>query len=112
MDLILAEILRRFGLTHFYRGYDALLHAVLLVAEDSTRLHHAMVDIYFATAKALGMKPANVEHNIRTMVHRAWQVDKALLSEIAGYRLDGPPTAIQFIEILAHHINEKTCQRK
>ena len=101
-----AAIMRHFGLTPCYRGYDALLHAIMLAVENRSRLRNAALDIYAPTATALGTKPANIETNIRTMVQRAWQVDRAFLCELAGYRLDSPPSALQFIEILANHLAE------
>jgi len=107
-----AAIMRHFGLTPCYCGYDALLYAVMRAAEDRTRLRNAALDIYAPVAMLLGTKPANIETNIRTMVQRAWQVDKEFLSEIAGYHLDGPPSATQFIEILANYVREKISEQE
>ena len=57
-----------------------------------------------ATAAHFGCKWTVVERNIRTVVARAWQVNSDLLIRMAGYPLDGAPTASEFIEIVSSYI--------
>jgi len=87
MKSYIAEILRTLGATPCYRGFTALVYAICLVVEDESRLDNAMRDVYFSTAVDLNL-----------------QVDKTRLSDIAGYKLDGPPSSLQFIEIIASYV--------
>lgn len=106
MKSIIKATLRSFGLSRFYCGFPCAVHAILLVVQDDSRLEKVMSDIYLPTASAFNLDVRNVERNIRTLVQRAWQVDKKQLSDIAGYKLDGPPSASQFIEIIATHVRK------
>lgn len=101
---LVTTTLRSLGVTPCYRGFSAIVFSVMLVAEDESRLDNAMRDIYAAVATELNSDARNVERNIRTLVHRAWQVDKTRLSAMAGYKLDGPPSSLQFIEIMASYV--------
>lgn len=105
MKKLVTTTLRSFGITPCYRGFSAIVFAVMLAVEDESRLDNAMRDIYAAVATELNSDARNVERNIRTLVHRAWQVDKTHLSDIAGYKLDGPPSATEFIEIVSSYIS-------
>ena len=104
MKSFISETLRTLGITPCYRGFSSAVYAIFLVIEDESRLDNAMRDIYATTALKLNTDARNVERNIRTIIQRAWQVDKVRLSEIAGYKLDGPPSVAQFVEIIASYI--------
>lgn len=104
MKSYIAEILRTLGATPCYRGFTALVYAICLVVEDESRLDNAMRDVYLSTAVDLNLDVYNIERNIRTIIHRVWQVDKTRLSDMAGYKLDGPPSSLQFIEIMASYV--------
>ena len=106
MKAIIEATLKSFGLSCFYRGFPCITHAILLVVQDESRLDKVMSDVYAPTAFALCMDVRHVERNIRTVVQRAWQVDKDRLSLIAGYKLDGQPSASQFIEIIANYVRK------
>ena len=105
MKKLVATILRSLGVTPCYRGFSAIVFAVMLAVEDESRLDNAMRDIYAATAAELNLDARNIERNIRTLIHRAWQVDKTRLSSLAGYKLDGPPSVTEFIEIVSSYIS-------
>lgn len=92
MKSYIAEILRTLGATPCYRGFTALVYAICLVVDDESRLDNAMRDVYLSTAVDLNLDVYNIERNIRTIIHRVWQVDKTCLSDMAGYKLDGPPS--------------------
>lgn len=96
-----SDSLRRLGILRTYRGYQAVMDSVRLVLEDNTRLNLVTKGVYMEAASACGRRWGAVERNIRTVVRRAWETNPAYLEELAGYPLDGPPTASEFIDILA-----------
>jgi len=109
MEALVKETLRSLGLSGCYAGWEALVHAIMLVIQDESRLCNVMANVYAVTAAELHLDVCNIERNIRTLIQRAWQVDKERLIAIAGYKLDGPPSAAQFIEIIASYVrNQKS----
>lgn len=98
------DILRQLGITHNYCGYRNTVAAVELVLEDEKRLEAVTKEVYYETSLKCGCKWSSVERNIRTAVKRAWSVNPELLKEIAGFPLKRPPTASEFIEIIASYI--------
>ena len=59
-----------------------------------------------------GRKWTAVERNIRTAVQIAWRTNPELLREMAGYPLDGPPTASEFLEILSNDVQRAMERRE
>ena len=53
-----------------------------------------------------------VDQNIRTAVQIAWRTNPELLREMAGYPLDGPPTASEFLEILSNDVQRAMERRE
>ena len=98
------DALRSLGITNRYRGYRCVITDITLVLENEERMRSVVSDVYRETAAVCGCSWYAVERNIRTVVHRAWLVNPQRLSKMAGYPLDGPPTASEFIDILASYI--------
>ena len=96
-----AESLRRLGILRTYLGHRAVLAAVQLALEDESRLHQVTKGIYMEAARRCGQSWSAVERNIRTAARRAWEANPRYLEQLAGYPLDGPPSASELIEILA-----------
>lgn len=97
-------LLRSLGITPCYIGFSFLLYAVSIVQHDRSSLNHVIKEIYFPIAQHFDTDWRNVEHNLRTLTHRAWKTDKDLLSHISGYRLSASPSVSQFIESLAFFV--------
>ena len=95
------DTLRLFGITRCYKGFKYTSYAIV---QDEARLEAVIKEIYIETASHFDCKWTAVERNIRTVAARAWKVTRPLLLEMAGYPLACPPTASQFIEILASYI--------
>ena len=98
------DTLRPFGVTRCYKGFHHTTYAVLLAVQDESRLETVTTEIYMKTASHFSCKWTAVERNIRTVVARAWRVNRPLLCEMAGYPLEIEPTASEFIEIIASYI--------
>ena len=98
------DTLRALGITRNYRGYPHIAYALELAVEDENRLRSVTKEIYFATAQHFHCRWTSVEHNIRTIVHRVWRINRPMLEEIAGFHLDGTPTVGEFLDIIAGYI--------
>lgn len=97
-------LLRSLGITPCYTGFSFLHYAVAIVQHDRSSLNHVVKDIYSPIAQHFDTDWHNVEHNLRTLTHRAWKMDQDLLSHIFGHRLYASPSASQFIESLAFFV--------
>lgn len=98
------DLLRALGVTRTYKGYTRLLSAVSLALEDESRLEEIKHEIYERVAAISGCEWTTVERSIRTAVLRAWEKNRTLLMSIAGYPLDAPPTASEFVEMLVMYV--------
>ena len=78
--------------------------------EDS--LEAVTKEIYWEVGSRCGRKWTAVERNIRTAVQIAWRTNPELLREMAGYPLDGPPTASEFLEILSNDVQRAMERRE
>lgn len=96
--------LRELGINRHYKGYPRILCALRLALEDEGRLFQITQRIYRPVARQLDCDWTAVERSFRTIVHRAWKVNPALLAEIAGYPLPKAPTCSEFIEILTVYL--------
>ena len=99
-----SDILRALGVSRRYRGHRCMILAVSLVLENEDRLYSVIQSIYYVIAQVFGCSWQTVERNIRTTIRRAWITNPDLLCSMAGYRLDGPPTASEFIEMIYSYV--------
>lgn len=104
------NILRSFGITQRYKGFKYAEYALLLATEDNSRLDELTKNIYMPTGRYFGCSVANIERNIRTIIRRAWKVDRNRIRRMAGYPLDGAPSVSEFIEIVSSYILRNTAQ--
>lgn len=98
------NILRPFGITKCYKGFHLVCFSIQLAVNDDFRLGAVTKEIYMVTASHFNCNWKAVERNIRTVVIKAWNVNPDLLSQMAGYPLDGTPSASEFIEIVSSYI--------
>ena len=101
------KTLRALGITRNYDGYRLILAAVQLAVEDEDRLRLVTKEIYRPVSILCCCPLANVERNIRTVIRRAWHVNRAYLNTLAGYPVEQTPTVTQFVEMLSGHILRK-----
>lgn len=91
----------RLGVNWSYRGFGQSLEAALLLAQDESLLA-CMKIIYIDVAKRNRTEKRNVERDIRTFVQAIWKYgDREALEEMAGRKLEKPPTCQEFIKMLA-----------
>lgn len=99
--------LRRKGITPLYRGYRQLLYALSIALSE--RCPPAKT-LYTKTADHFCCSWRSVEHNIRTLAKRAWEVNPSYLSEIFGRELQHTPSSAQFIAMLYSYIQFSSWQ--
>ena len=96
--------LQALSITANYKGYRQAALAISLALENEDRLDHVIKEIYWDVADQIGCDRSDIERNLRTVSHRAWKVCRSRLQTIAHYPLSAPPSASEFIAILAVHI--------
>ncbi len=96
--------LRTLGIGRQYLGYKMIITAVRMVISDENRLLCIKQGIFVPLSDQLHCDWRTIERNIRTIIHRAWCVNKPYLSELAGYPLYREPTVTEFVEMLSAHI--------
>ena len=101
---IIEDTLRQLGVGGNYIAQQRAVTAIQLAIEDEDRLLYVTKNIYLPVAQICGCKWTAVERNLRTVVQRVWRINPEGLAQMAGYPLSEPPTASDFIEILAHYI--------
>ncbi len=105
--IIVSGLLRPLGITNNYVGCTQLTRAVELILENPDDIQAVHKQLYAVIAEEYGIQPKSVESNIRTLARIAWENDPAGLEQIAGYSLEGKPSAVQFIEMIFNDIQRK-----
>lgn len=105
-------LLRRLGIGSNYYGFQITVTAVLLVLEDFDKLLFVTKELYPEVAVRCNCSVYSVERNIRTVARVAWQRNPELLISLAQYPMTVPPSASQFIDILAAHLSRNDGKKK
>lgn len=100
----ITDVLRTLGSTRPSRGRFRTVAAIALACEKEDRLTAVTNEIYRAVAREHGCQWSAVERNVRTVANRAWNQRKERLTEVAGYTVDGPPSAGEFMEIVVSYL--------
>lgn len=101
--------LRMMGIGRRYLGYQLTIKAVRMVAMNENLLLAMKQGIYEPLAQEDFCDWRAVERNIRTIIHRAWHVNREYICELAGYPLRQEPTVSEFLEMLAAHVTRSFC---
>lgn len=101
---IIVSDLRMLGIGRQYLGYNITIMAVRMVLRDENRLLCVKHKIFIPLSEQQHCDWRTIERNIRTVIRRAWCVNRDYLSELAGYPLHQEPTVKEFVEILSAHI--------
>ena len=96
--------LRTLGIGRQYLGYNITIRAVRMVLIDENCLLCLKQGIFVPLSEQQHCDWRAIERNIRTVVHRAWNVNQPYLAELAGYPLRSEPTVTEFLEMLSAHI--------
>lgn len=94
------SILRPLGITRNMKAYRVLSDALKLIAEKEERLEAAQKEIYEPLADASNCTWPAIQSIIRRAAKAAWNTAPDQIRTLAGYPLDGCPSAVQFLEML------------
>ena len=97
--------LRMMGVGRRYLGYQLTIKAVRMVVMNENLLLEMKQGIYEPLAREAVCDWRAVERNIRTIIHRAWHVNREYLCKLAGYPMHQEPTVSEFLEMLSDHVN-------
>ncbi len=96
--------LRTLGIGRQYLGYNITIKAVRMVIRDENCLLCIKQGIFVPLSRQQDCDWRTIERNIRTIIHRAWNVNREYLGELAGYPMHQEPTVTEFVEMLSAHI--------
>ena len=94
------DVLRYVGITRNMNAYIILSQALTLIAEDEDRLRAVKKEIYTPIADKNPYGPIAVQSTIRRASKVAWDLCPDRVQELAGYPLNGRPSAVTMLELL------------
>ncbi len=80
------------------------IKAVRMVLRDNNCLLCVKQGIFLPMSEQQHCDWRTIERNIRTVIHRAWHINRAYLAELAGYPMRHEPTVTEFVEMLSDHV--------
>ena len=100
----LDQILRPMGITRNLRSYQLICDCILRIFEQEDRLGAVQKEIYMPIAAAHHCDWTGIQSAIRRAAQTAWHNCPDTVRRMAGYPLDGAPSAVQFLELLYNTI--------
>lgn len=94
------DVLRYVGITRNMNAYMILSQALTLIAEDEDRLRAVEKEIYTPIADKTLRGPRAVQSTVRRASKVAWDFFPDRVQELAGYPLNGRPSAVTMLELL------------
>ena len=94
------DVLRYVGITRNMNAYIILSQALTLIAEDENRLRAVEKEIYTPIADQKLYEPKAVQSTICRASKVAWDLCPDRVQELAGYPLNGRPSAVTMLELL------------
>ena len=94
------DVLRYVGITRNMNAYIILSQALTLIAEDEGRLRAVEKEIYTPIADKKLYESKAVQSTIRRASKVAWDLCPDRVQELAGYPLNGRPSAVTMLELL------------
>lgn len=94
------DVLRYVGITRNMNAYIILSQALTLIAEDEDRLRAVEKELYTPIADKKMYEPKAVQSTIRRASKVAWDLCPDRVQELAGYPLNGRPSAVTMLELL------------
>ena len=108
---LITQDLRMLGIGRQYLGYNITVTAVRMAIGDENCLLCVKQCIFKPLSEQNHCDWRTIERNIRTVIHRAWNVNQTYLNELAGYPLHQEPTVTEFVEMLSAHVLQECRHR-
>lgn len=96
------EIIRKFNITSRYNGYYLLPEAIEIAKDNYGSCIKITKDIYPVLAQRHRIPDKRIERNIRTVIEKCWENNRALMEKIAGKELEVPPSNGEFLDFMAY----------
>lgn len=85
-------------------GCVRAMATVKCVLENEDRLSRLILCVYMPVAQQLDCDWKLVERNLRTVILRAWKQNPDLMEQLAGYPLEKPPKAGEFLGMVYNYM--------
>lgn len=102
------DVLCYVEITRNMNAYIILSQALTLIAEDEDRLRAVEKEIYTPIADKKLYEPKAVQSTIRRASKVAWDLCPDRIQELAGYPLNGRPSAVTMLELLYNSVPAMT----
>ena len=96
----IAQTLRSLGITRSMKAYGVLTDCILRILEQEDRLEAVQKEVYEPLAELRCCDWKAIQSAIRRAAQTAWSTNPSRVQKLAGYPLDGCPSAVQFLEML------------
>lgn len=100
IDRRIDPLLRPLGITRNMKSHRILRECLALILEQEDRLEAVQKEIYLPLAEQHSCDWTAIQSALRRAARCAWDTNQDYLKELAGYPLNGCPSAVQFLEIL------------
>ena len=109
----IAKLLRSIGASGRLVGFNYVVYIVYNILQKPDEHYWITKCAYPDTAKYFQVRPASVEHAIRTVIASCWdRYDHSDLNRVAGIELEDMPTNSEFIDILVAYLSYGAYERK
>lgn len=99
LSLRIAQTLRPLGIIRSMRSYSIIADCLRLIWEQEDRLEAVQKEVYEPIADKQCVTGRPFKH-YPACAQTAWHTNPSRVQELAGYPLDGCPSAVQFLEML------------
>lgn len=100
----IAQTLRPLGITRSMKAYSVLTDCILRILEQEDRLEAVQKEVYEPLAELRCCDWKAIQSTIRRAALTAWNTNPEYVRQLAGYPLNGCPSAVQFLEMLYNAI--------
>ena len=108
----IAKLLRSIGASGRLVGFNYIVFIVNKILQSPEEHYWITKCAYPDAAKHFGVKPASVEHAIRTVIASCWdRYDHTDIDRVAGIQLEKMPTNSEFIDILVAYLRYGAYER-
>ena len=102
----ISKVFGLLGIGRKYSGYEIAITAIEKVIDDPEWLYYVTKELYPLLAEKHKCSIYSVERNIRTVARVAYERNPELLFKIARYKLNAPPPATDFLDMIAQYVEQ------
>ena len=109
----IGKLSRSIGASGRLIGFHYVVYIVYNILQKPDEHYWITKCAYPDTAKYFQVRPASVEHAIRTVIASCWdRYDHSDLNRVAGIELENMPTNSEFIDILVAYLRYGAYERQ